>query len=53
MMTCLCWILGYMRDDEARDLGTKWPLSIYTDVFAQCYALIVIRATIGFELDSI
>ena len=43
MMTCLRWILGYMRLEIWRKIG----LSADCDVFAQRYALVVVHAVVG------
>ena len=46
MITCLCWILGYMRLEIRRKIGlsANWCLS------AQRYALIVVHVTIGLDM---
>ena len=46
MMTCLRWILGYLRLEIWRKIG----LSADCDVFAQRYALVVMHASVGRHL---
>ena len=43
MMTCLRWILGYLRLHGAKSA------SLETDAFVQCYELVVVHATIGLD----
>jgi len=49
MMTFLRWILGYMKLDKTSDTKSA---SLETDVLAQCYALVLVYATIGLDLPT-
>ena len=51
MMTCLHWILGYMRLEIWRKIGLSgdWCLCTALHTRGACYALIVVHATIGLD----
>jgi len=48
MMTCLCWVLVYMRLEIWRKIG----LSLWRLISAQRYALVVVYHWIGLDVQE-